>query len=169
LRKPKKKKYPPQTLTVSAGDDKRRKKFGEIPPPVPCTREEMITILNKWVADGVIRLPEAQEEATEEEKKSSKYCHYHRSIKHSITDCWTLRRRFHARIQDGTLELPQTQQRVHVDPFLKHKGKATVSVIIHGSTSDMDMSESAATNPAMPPTAIRALQRNLRFRSLLTS
>jgi hypothetical protein len=169
VEKTREKKYPPQTLTVSAGDDKRRKKFGEIPPPVLCTREEMITILNKWVADGVIRLPEAQEEATEEEKKSSKYCHYHRSIKHSITDCWTLRRRFHARIQDGTLELPQTQQRVHVDPFLKHKGKATVSVIIHGSTSDMDMSESAATNPAMPPAAIRALQRNPRFRSLLTS
>jgi hypothetical protein len=166
VEKTREKKYPPQTLTVSAGDDKRRKKYGEIPPPVPCTREEMITILNKWVADGVIRLPEVQEETTEEEKKSSKYCHYHRSIKHSITDCWTLRKRFHERIQDGTLELPQTQQRVHVDPFLKHKGKATVSVIIHGSTSDMDMSESAATNPAMPPAAIRALQRNPRFRSL---
>uniref|UniRef100_A0A2N9EI75 Uncharacterized protein n=1 Tax=Fagus sylvatica TaxID=28930 RepID=A0A2N9EI75_FAGSY len=146
--------------------DISRKRFGEMPPPVPCTREEMITILNKWVADGVIRLPDVQEEATEEEKKSSKYCHYHRSIKHSITDCWALRRRFHARIQDGTLELPQTQQRVHVDPFLKHKGKATISVIIHGSTSDMDMSESAATNPAMTPAAIRALQRNPKFRSL---
>uniref|UniRef100_A0A2N9F1Z7 Uncharacterized protein n=1 Tax=Fagus sylvatica TaxID=28930 RepID=A0A2N9F1Z7_FAGSY len=120
VEKTREKKYPPQTLTVSAGDDKRRKKYGEIPPPVPCTREEMITILNK----------------------------------------------FHERIQDGTLELPQTQQRVHVDPFLKHKGKATVSVIIHGSTNDMDVSESAATNPAMPPAAIRALQRNPRFRSL---
>uniref|UniRef100_A0A2N9HEC3 RNA-directed DNA polymerase n=1 Tax=Fagus sylvatica TaxID=28930 RepID=A0A2N9HEC3_FAGSY len=58
VEKTREKKYPPQTLTVSAGDDKRRKKYGDIPPPVPCTREEMITILNKWVADGVIRLPE---------------------------------------------------------------------------------------------------------------
>uniref|UniRef100_A0A2N9F1A7 Integrase zinc-binding domain-containing protein n=1 Tax=Fagus sylvatica TaxID=28930 RepID=A0A2N9F1A7_FAGSY len=121
VEKTREKKYSPQTLTVSAGDDKRRKKFVEMPPPVPCTREEMITILNK---------------------------------------------RFHARIQDGTLELPQTQQRVHIDPFLKHKGKATVSVIIHGSTSNIDMSESAATNPAMTPAAIRALQRNSKFRSL---
>uniref|UniRef100_A0A2N9HTC2 Reverse transcriptase domain-containing protein n=1 Tax=Fagus sylvatica TaxID=28930 RepID=A0A2N9HTC2_FAGSY len=166
VEKTREKKYSLQTLTVSAGDDKRRKKFVEMPPPVPCTREEMITILNKWVADGVIRLPDVQEEATEEEKKSSKYCHYHRSTKHSITDCWALRRRFHARIQDGTLELPQTQQRVHIDPFLKHKGKATVSVIIHGCMSNIDMSESAATNPAMTPAAIRALQRNSKFRSL---
>ena len=120
-------------------------------------REEMITILNKWVADGVIRLPDVQEEATEEEKKSSRYCHYHRSIKHSVTDCWALRRRLHARIQDGTLELPQTHQRVHVDLFLKHKGKATVSVIIHGNKSDMDVDESAATNPTMTLAAIRAL------------
>uniref|UniRef100_A0A2N9I4R3 Integrase catalytic domain-containing protein n=2 Tax=Pentapetalae TaxID=1437201 RepID=A0A2N9I4R3_FAGSY len=166
VEKTREKKYSPQTLTVSAGDDKRRKKFVETPPPVPCTREEMITILNKWVADGVIQLPDVQEEATEEEKKSSKYCHYHRSTKHSITDCWTLRRKFHARIQDRTLELPQAQQRVHIDPFLKHKGKATVSVIIHGSASDIDMSESAATNPAMTPAAIRTLQRNPKFRSL---
>uniref|UniRef100_A0A2N9ER07 RNA-directed DNA polymerase n=1 Tax=Fagus sylvatica TaxID=28930 RepID=A0A2N9ER07_FAGSY len=142
VEKTREKKYPPQTLTVSAGDDKRRKKWRN---PTP---------------GG------ARRSTTEEEKKSSKYCHYHRSIKHSITDCWTLRKRFHERIQDGTLELPQTQQRVHVDPFLKHKGKATVSVIIHGSTNDMDVSESAATNPAMPPAAIRALQRNPRFRSL---
>uniref|UniRef100_A0A2N9GKK5 Integrase catalytic domain-containing protein n=1 Tax=Fagus sylvatica TaxID=28930 RepID=A0A2N9GKK5_FAGSY len=146
--------------------DISRKKFAETPPPVPCTREEMITILNKWVADGVIRLPNIQDEATEEEKKSSKYCHYHRSTKHSITDCWALRRRFHARIQDRTLELPEAQQRVHVDPFLKHKGKAVVSVIIHGSASDIDMSESAATNPAMTPATIRTLQRNPKFRSL---
>uniref|UniRef100_A0A2N9JAJ4 RNase H type-1 domain-containing protein n=1 Tax=Fagus sylvatica TaxID=28930 RepID=A0A2N9JAJ4_FAGSY len=74
--------------------------------------------------------------------------------------------RFHARIQDGTLELPQAQQRVHIDPFLKHKGKATVSVIIHGSASDIDMDESAAMNPAMTPAAIKALQRNPKFRSL---
>ena len=135
----------------------------EPPPPVPFTKEEMIAILNRWVVDGVIKLPEVRGEATEEEKRSPNYCHYHRCTKHSITECWTLRQRFHARIQDGTLELPQPQQRVHIDPFLKHKGKATISVIIHGSARDIDMDESAATNPAMTSAAIRALQRNPKF------
>jgi hypothetical protein len=166
IEKTREKKYPPQAMTVSAGDGKRRREFVEPSPPVPCTKEEMIAILNRWVADGVIRLPEVREDATEEEKRSPKYCHYHRCVKHSITDCWSLRKRFHAKIQDGTLELPQAQQRVHIDPFLKHKGKATISVIIHGNASDIDMDESAATNPAMTPTAIKALQRNPKFRSL---
>uniref|UniRef100_A0A2N9H996 Reverse transcriptase domain-containing protein n=1 Tax=Fagus sylvatica TaxID=28930 RepID=A0A2N9H996_FAGSY len=132
VEKTREKKNPPQVLTISAGDSKRRKEFGDPPAPVPCTKEEMIAILNRWMADGVIKLPEVREEATKEEKRSPKYCHFHRCVKHSTTDCWSLRRRFHAKIQDGTLELPQAQQRVHTDPFLKHKGKATVSVIIHG-------------------------------------
>ena len=88
------KKNPPQVLTVSVGDSKRRKEFGESPAPVPCTKEEMIAILNRWVADGIIRLSEVREEVTEEEKRSPKYCHFHRCIKHSTTDCWGIRRRW---------------------------------------------------------------------------
>jgi hypothetical protein len=37
----------------------------------------MIAILNRWVADGVIKLPEVQEKVTKEEKKNPKYCHFH--------------------------------------------------------------------------------------------
>jgi hypothetical protein len=48
-------------LTVSTINNKRKKSsersFEEPPPPVPCTLEEMMTILNKWVADGVVKLP----------------------------------------------------------------------------------------------------------------
>jgi hypothetical protein len=64
------------------------------------------------------------------------------------------------------LELPQARQKVHIDPFLKHKEKCAVSVVIHGSASDVDMDEPVATNSAMTPTAIKTLQRNPRFRSL---
>ena len=49
-----KKKNPSQVLTVSPGDNKRRKEFEEPPAPVPSTKEEMIAILNRWVADGAI-------------------------------------------------------------------------------------------------------------------
>jgi hypothetical protein len=64
------------------------------------------------------------------------------------------------------LELPQAWQKVHTDPFLKHKDKAVVSVVIHGNASDADMDELAATSTAMTPSAIKTLQRNLTFRSL---
>uniref|UniRef100_A0A2N9G1I9 RNA-directed DNA polymerase n=1 Tax=Fagus sylvatica TaxID=28930 RepID=A0A2N9G1I9_FAGSY len=162
--KPKEKKNPPQVLTVSTVSNKRKKSnersFDEAPPPIPCSLEEMKAILDKWVADGIIKLPEIQKKATEEDKKNPKFCYFHRYVHHSTADCWTLRRKFHEKIQDGTLELPQAQQKVHTDPFLKHKNGAVVSVVIHGNTSNVDADESAAASTAMTPTAIKTLQRN---------
>ena len=64
------------------------------------------------------------------------------------------------------MELPQVKQKVHIDPFLKHKDRAVVSVVINGSASDVDMDESATASTAMTPAAIKTLQRNPRFRSL---
>uniref|UniRef100_A0A2N9J9P3 RNA-directed DNA polymerase n=1 Tax=Fagus sylvatica TaxID=28930 RepID=A0A2N9J9P3_FAGSY len=140
--------------------------FDEAPPPVPCTLEEMKAILDKWVANGIIKLPKIQKKATEKDKKNPKFCYFHRYVHHSTADCWTLRRKFHEKIQDGTLELPQVQQKVHTDPFLKHKNGAVVSVVIHGNTSDVDADESTTASTAMTPIAIKTLQRNPRFRSL---
>ena len=91
----------------------------------------MIDIFNKWVADVIIKLPEAPKKAIEEDKKNPKFCYFHQYIHHSTADCWTLRRKFHEKIQDRTLELPQAQQKVHTNHFLKHKDKAMVSVVIH--------------------------------------
>ena len=64
------------------------------------------------------------------------------------------------------MELPQAWQKVHIDPFLKHKEKGVVSVVIHGSASDADMDEPVTASTAMTPAAIKTLQRNPRFRSL---
>uniref|UniRef100_A0A2N9FIW5 Reverse transcriptase domain-containing protein n=1 Tax=Fagus sylvatica TaxID=28930 RepID=A0A2N9FIW5_FAGSY len=138
--KPKGKKSQPQVFTVSTVNNKRKKSterpFEEPPSPVPCTLEEMIAILNKWVADGIIKLPEAPKKATEEDKKNPKFCYFHQYIHHSTADCWTLRRKFHEKIQDGTLELPHAH--------------------------DADMDESAVASTTMTPTAIKTLQRNPR-------
>jgi hypothetical protein len=136
VEKPKEKKSQPQVLTVSTVNNKRKKSnersFEEPPPPVPCTLEEIMAILDKWVADGIVKLPEVSKKATEEDKKNPKFCYFHQYVHHSTADCWTLRRKFHEKIQDGTLELPQARQKVHIDPFLKHKEKGAVSVVIHG-------------------------------------
>jgi hypothetical protein len=170
VEKPKEKKTQPQVLTVSTVNNKRKKpnekSFEEPPPPVPCTLEEIMAILDKWVADGIIKLPEVSKKATEEDKKNPKFYYFHQYVHHSTADCWTLRRKFHEKIQDGTLELPQARQKVYIDPFLNHKEKGTVSVVIHGNASDVDVDEPVAANSAMTPTAIKALQRNPRFRSL---
>jgi hypothetical protein len=168
--KPKENKSQPQVLTVSTVNNKRKKSnersFEEPPPPVPYTLEEMMAILNKWVADGIVKLPEISKKVTEEDKKNPKFRYFHQYVHHSTADCWTLRRKFHEKIQDGTLELPQARQKVHIDPFLKHKEKGAVSIVIHGSASDADVDEPVAANSAMTPAAIKTLQRNPRFRSL---
>jgi hypothetical protein len=168
--KPKEKKSQPQVLMVSTVNNKRKKSsersFEEPPPPIHCTLEEMIAILDKWVADGVVKLSEVSKKATEEDKKNPKFCYFHQYIHHSTADYWTLRRKFHEKIQDRTLELPQAKQKVHTDPFLKHKDRAVVSVVIHGSASDADMDEPVTASSAMTPAAIKTLQRNPRFRSL---
>ena len=39
-------------------------------------------------------------------------------------------------------------------------------MVIHGSASDINMDEFAATNSAMTPAAIKVLQKNLKFQSL---
>uniref|UniRef100_A0A2N9GLZ0 Retrotransposon gag domain-containing protein n=1 Tax=Fagus sylvatica TaxID=28930 RepID=A0A2N9GLZ0_FAGSY len=126
----------------------------------------MMAILNKWVANGIVNLSEVSKKATEEDKKNPKFCYFHQYVHHSTADCWTLRRKFNEKIQDGTLEIPQAKQKVHIDPFLKHKDRAVVSVVIHGSASDADMDEIVAASSAMTPAAIKTLQRNPRFRSL---
>jgi hypothetical protein len=125
-----------------------------------------MAILDKWVVDVIIKLPEISKKATEEDKKNPKFCYFHQYVHHSTADCWTFRRKFHEKIQDGTLELPQVRQKVHIDPFLKHKEKGAVSVVIHGSASDADMDEHVVANSAVTPAAIKTLQRNPRFRSL---
>uniref|UniRef100_A0A2N9EW19 Integrase catalytic domain-containing protein n=1 Tax=Fagus sylvatica TaxID=28930 RepID=A0A2N9EW19_FAGSY len=114
----------------------------------------------------VLTLPEISKKVIEEDKKNPKFCYFHQYVHHSTADCWTLRRKFHEKIQDGTLELLQAWQKVHIDPFLKHKEKCVVSVIIHGSASDADMDEPVVANSAMTPAAIKTLQRNPRFQSL---
>uniref|UniRef100_A0A2N9FSW0 Retrotransposon gag domain-containing protein n=1 Tax=Fagus sylvatica TaxID=28930 RepID=A0A2N9FSW0_FAGSY len=168
--KAREKKSQPQVLTVSTVNNKRKKStkktFEEPPPPVPYTTEEMIAILDKWVVDGIVKLPEAQKKATEDDKKNPKFYRFHWYVHHFTANCWTLRRKFHKKIRDGTLKLPQAQQNVHTDLFLKHKDKAVVSVVIHGNASDADMDEPATTSTTMTPTAIKTLQRNPKFWSL---
>uniref|UniRef100_A0A2N9F9Z4 RNA-directed DNA polymerase n=1 Tax=Fagus sylvatica TaxID=28930 RepID=A0A2N9F9Z4_FAGSY len=84
-------------------------------------------------------------------------------------DCRSLRWELNRKIQDGTLQLSPEQQRVHKNPFPNHrkdKGKAVVSVVIQGSTSDMEVEESAVADTTLTPAAVRTLQKSPKFKSL---
>uniref|UniRef100_A0A2N9GAK5 RNA-directed DNA polymerase n=1 Tax=Fagus sylvatica TaxID=28930 RepID=A0A2N9GAK5_FAGSY len=170
------KKSLPQTLTVStatAPSGTKRKnttdKVYEEPPPLPFTAEEMMAIFDKWVQDQVIKLPKISKQPTPEEQKDPKYCRYHRYVNHSTVDCRTLRWEVNRKIQNGTLLLSEAQQKVHQTPFPnynKDKGKAVVSVVIHGNVSDVEAEESAAASSSLVPAAVRTLQRSPKFKSL---
>uniref|UniRef100_A0A2N9G4J3 Retrotransposon gag domain-containing protein n=1 Tax=Fagus sylvatica TaxID=28930 RepID=A0A2N9G4J3_FAGSY len=176
LEKSRDKKSLPQTLTVStatAPSGTKRKnptdKAYEEPPPLPFTAEEMMAIFDKWVQDQVIKLPKISKQPTPEEQKDPKYCRYHRYVNHSTVDCRTLRWEVNRKIQNGTLLLSEEQQKVHQTPFPnynKGKGKAVVSVVIHGNVSDMEAEESAAASSSLVPAAVRTLQKSPKFKSL---
>uniref|UniRef100_A0A2N9FYK3 RNase H type-1 domain-containing protein n=1 Tax=Fagus sylvatica TaxID=28930 RepID=A0A2N9FYK3_FAGSY len=141
------KKSLPQTLTVStatAPSGTKRKnptdQAYEEAPPLPFTTEEMIAILDKWVQDQVIKLPRISKQPTVEEQKNPKYCHYHRCVNHPTVDCQTLR--------------------------WEDKGKAVVSVVIHGNVSDIEAEESTATSSSLMPAAVRTLQKSPKFKFL---
>uniref|UniRef100_A0A2N9ENM5 Reverse transcriptase n=1 Tax=Fagus sylvatica TaxID=28930 RepID=A0A2N9ENM5_FAGSY len=174
--KAREKKSQPQALTVSTtaaptGNKRKRptEKVFEEPPPLPFTVEEMMVIFDKWVKDEVIKLPQINKPPTEEEKRDPKFCRYHRYVHHPTADCRSLRWELNRKIQDGTLQLSPEQQRVHKNPFPNHrkdKGKAVVSVVIQGSTSDMEVEESAVADTTLTPAAVRTLQKSPKFKSL---
>uniref|UniRef100_A0A2N9GX05 Integrase catalytic domain-containing protein n=1 Tax=Fagus sylvatica TaxID=28930 RepID=A0A2N9GX05_FAGSY len=120
-------------------------------------------------SDQVIKLPKISKQPTPEEQKDPKYCRYHRYVNHSTVDCRTLRWEVNRKIQNGTLLLSEAQQKVHQTPFPnynKDKGKAVVSVVIHGNVSDVEAEESAAASSSLVPAAVRTLQRSPKFKSL---
>jgi hypothetical protein len=88
---------------VSTVSNKRKKSsersFEEPPPPVPCTLEEMMAILNKWVADGVVKLPKVSKKITEEDKKNPKFCYFHQYVHHSIADAGLFEENFMRRFK----------------------------------------------------------------------
>uniref|UniRef100_A0A2N9G179 Reverse transcriptase domain-containing protein n=1 Tax=Fagus sylvatica TaxID=28930 RepID=A0A2N9G179_FAGSY len=116
---------PPATAPSGTKRKNPIDKAYEEPPPLPFTAEEMMAIFDKWVQDQVIKLPKISKQPTAEEQKNPKYCRYHRY---------------------------KEQQKVHQTPFPnynKGKGKAIVSVVIHGNVSDMEVEESAAASSSL--------------------
>ena len=107
-----KKRSPPQALAVSGGESavgvKCKRDDGaeqQELPPIPCIDEEIKVIVEKWVANRVLRVIKPSREPTKEDKQNPYYCHYHQYVHHKTRNCRALRRIFHKKITDGTLDL----------------------------------------------------------------
>ena len=88
---------------------------------------------------------------------------------HPMVNYQTLRWEVNRKIQDGTLQLSEEQQKVHKTPFPnynKGKGKAVVSVVIHENVSDIEAEESATASSSLVPATVRTLQKSPKFKSL---
>ena len=81
----------------------------EEPPVIPCTTKELNHVLEKWIGDGIVRPFTMSRPPTKEERKNPLFCKIHNYVKHSTKDCWTLRRLFHEKTREGTLELTQKE------------------------------------------------------------
>ena len=103
-----------QAMTASVGEKRKRPdgKVFEEPPVIPCIAEELSHVLDKWIGDGVVRPFTVSRPPTEEERKNPLFCRIHNYVKHSTKDCWTLRRLFHKKVREGTLELTQKEPEV---------------------------------------------------------
>ena len=128
---------------------------------IQCIAEELNHVLDKWIEDGIVRPFTVSKPPTEEERKNHLFCRIHNYVKHSTKDCWTLRRHFHKKLREGTLELTQKEPEMQRNPLPNHKGKGVVAVVIHGNSTKVEEPEGS-----FHPSTVRTLQKNPKFRSL---
>ena len=150
-------------MTASVGEKRNRPdgKVFEEPPVIPCIAEELNHVLDKWIEDGVVRPFTVSRPLTEEERKNPLFCKIHNYVKYSTKDCWTLRRLFHKKLREGTLEFTQKEPKVQRNPLPNHKVKGVVAVVIHGNPAEAKNSEGS-----FQLSIVRTLQKNPKFRSL---
>ena len=128
----------PQAMTTSVRV-KRNRPEGEMvgeAPLIPRTAKELNHVLDKWIGDGIVRPSTVSRPLIKEEWKNSLFCRIHNYVKHSTKDYWTLRRLFHRKLREVTLELPQKEPEVQRSPLPNQKGKGVVVVVIHGNLAE---------------------------------
>ena len=81
----------------------KKRERGSIPPPFTVSTEELCSILEAWLKDGMVVLPECKHEPLEEEKQCPLYCRYHKRCDHHTINCYVLRNIFHDRVAKGDL------------------------------------------------------------------
>ena len=152
-----------QAMIALVGEKRKRPdgKVFEEPSAIPCTVEELNLVRDKWIGDEMVRPFTMSRPPIEEERKNPLFSKIYNYVKHSTKDCWTLRKLFHKKLREGTLELTQKEPEVQRNPLPNHKGKGVVAVVIHGNPVEVEELEGS-----FHPSTVRTLQKNPKFRSL---
>ena len=118
--------------TKKATKGRKRERSGT-PSPFSVSVEELYSIIDSWVKDGVVVLPAYKREPTEEEKRGTLYCRYHRRSDHYTIDCYALRNIFHEKVAKSNLVINNGK---HVDQKM-HSPK--VAMTFMGCEDPMDI------------------------------
>ena len=145
----------PQALLVAANKpaSKKKRKRGKAVkeyPPISCTLEKLSVILDRWIANGVIKLYKIDREPTEEDKKHLRFCRYNIYVHHPTVECRYIQRMFNEKLADDTLKASHGTQGVQKNPLPPHdKGKGIVVVVKHASDKEEDPMMSVILTPTI--------------------
>ena len=126
----------------------KKRERGGIHPPFTISTKELYSILEAWLKDGVVVLPECKREPMGEEKQGPLYCRSHRRCDHHTIDCYALRNIFHDRVAKGDLVFKAGKK---ADPRM-HKPEVTMTFFM-GRKDPMkeEAKNMASINSAPPP------------------
>ena len=126
--------------------NKKRERSG-IPPPFTISTEELYSILEAWLKDGVVVVPECKCEPIEEEKQGPLYYRYYKRFDHHTMDCYALRNIFHGRVTKGDLVI---KARKRADPRMCRP--EVMMTFFMGRENPMEEeAENMASNSSAPP------------------
>nr|POE85847.1 hypothetical protein CFP56_18196 [Quercus suber] len=137
-----------EELKKVAKGNKRDK--GGIPLPFTVSTEELCSILEVWVKDGVVTLPKCKHKHIEEEKRNPLYCRYHRRCDHHTMDCYALRNIFHYRVAKEDLVI---KARKRSDPRMR-RPKVAMTFFIGREDPIEEEAENMASSSSAPPSLV---------------
>ena len=127
----------------------KKRERGGILLPFTVSTKELYSILEVWVKDGAVTLPECKHEPTKAEKQNPLYCSYHKRCDHHTMDCYALRNIFHDRVAKGDLVI---KARKIADPRMHRLEVAMTFFMGHEDLMEEeaeDMFSSCSTPPPL--------------------
>ena len=109
--------------------------------------EELYSILEAWVKNGVVTLPNCNHEPTENEKRNPFYCRYHKRCDHHTMDCYALRNIFHDKVAKGDLVI---KARKRADPRMR-RAEVAMTFFIGCEYPMEEKANKMASSSSTPP------------------
>nr|POF05306.1 hypothetical protein CFP56_37614 [Quercus suber] len=125
----------------------KKRDRGGIPLPFTVSIEELYSILEAWVKDGVVMLPKCKHEPMAKEKQNPLYYKYHKRCDHHTMDCYALRDIFHDRVAKGDLIIKAGKT---ADPRICRPEVAMTFFIGHEDPIEEEVKNMASSRSASP-------------------